>query len=83
MSAIYKLPLVLEPQPEGGYTVKCPILPELVTEGNTPEEIQENVADALRAVLEIYEDEGRELPAELREVTDSQAISCEALVSLA
>ena len=32
MSQIYKLPLVLEPQPEGGYTVTCPLLPELITE---------------------------------------------------
>jgi len=29
---VYKIPLVFEPQPEGGYTVTCPILPELITE---------------------------------------------------
>ena len=27
---IYRLPLVLEPQPEGGWTITCPILPELI-----------------------------------------------------
>lgn len=32
----YKLPLVLTPQPEGGYTVASPLLPELVTEGDSP-----------------------------------------------
>ncbi|MGZ3390447.1 MAG: type II toxin-antitoxin system HicB family antitoxin, partial [Isosphaeraceae bacterium] len=31
----YKLPLVFEPQPEGGFTVTSPLLPELVTEGET------------------------------------------------
>jgi hypothetical protein len=25
----YKVPLLLEPQPEGGYTVTSPLLPEL------------------------------------------------------
>jgi hypothetical protein len=41
----YKIPLVFEPQPEGGYTVTCPILPELVTEGDTIDEALSNVHD--------------------------------------
>jgi len=61
----YKLPLVLEPQPEGGYTVTSPALPELLTEGESVEEAIENVRDAFAAVLEIYRDSGRPLPAEL------------------
>lgn len=57
-----KLPLVFEPQPEGGYTVTSPLLPELVTEGDTIEGAIENVRDALAAVRELYRDEGRALP---------------------
>lgn len=30
---VYKVPLVLEPQPEGGYTVTSPLLPELLPRG--------------------------------------------------
>ena len=52
----YKIPLILTPQPEGGYTVTSPLLPELVTEGDSLEEALENVKDALAAVIEIYED---------------------------
>jgi antitoxin HicB len=58
----YKIPLILSPQPEGGYTVTSPLLPELVTEGDTVEEALENVKDALAAVIETYEDLGRSLP---------------------
>ncbi len=58
----YKVPLILTPQAEGGYTVTSPLLPELVTEGDTMSEALENVNDALSAVIEIYEDSGRELP---------------------
>lgn len=47
MAEIFKVPLVLTAQPEGGYTVTSPTLPELVTEGDTPEEALENVWDAL------------------------------------
>ena len=59
---LYKVPLVLEPQPEGGYTVTSPLFPELVTEGDTIDEALVNVKDALLAVIEAYEDLGRPLP---------------------
>ncbi len=58
----YKIPLVLTPQVEGGYTVTSPLLPELVTEGDTVDEALANVRDALAAVIETYEDLGRSLP---------------------
>ena len=58
----YKVPLVLTPQPEGGYTVTSPLLPELVTEGDSISQAVENVRDALVAVVELYEDIGRPLP---------------------
>lgn len=58
----YKVPLVLEPQPEGGFTVTSPVLPELLTEGDSAEEALENVKDALAAVIEIYEELNRPLP---------------------
>ena len=52
----YRIPLVFTPQPEGGYTVTSPVLPELVTEGDTLEEAQHNVRDAFEAVVELYQD---------------------------
>ena len=58
----YKVPLVLTPQPEGGYTVTSPLLPELVTEGDSISQAVENVQDALAAVIELYEDIGCPLP---------------------
>ncbi len=67
METLYKLPLILEPQPEGGYTVTCPLLPELITEGDSVREALDNAADALAAVIEAYEDLGRPLPPALRQ----------------
>jgi antitoxin HicB len=61
----YKLPLVFEPQPEGGFTVTSPLLPELITEGDTVEDALENVRDALAAVIEAYQETGRTLPPNL------------------
>ena len=48
----YKVPLILTPQPEGGYTVTSPLLPELVTERNTLDDALENAKDAMAAVVE-------------------------------
>lgn len=59
---VYKLPLLLEPQPEGGFTVTSPLLTEFITEGDTMDEALANVRDALAAVVEIYEDFGRDFP---------------------
>ena len=58
----YKIPLLLMPQPEGGYTVTSPLLPEFITEGDSLNEALENVKDALAAVIELYQDMGRSLP---------------------
>ena len=59
---LYRLPIVLTPQPEGGVTVTSPVLPELITEGNTVQEVSVNVHDALETVMEAYQGLGRSLP---------------------
>ena len=55
MDNFYKLPLLLDPQPEGGWTITCPVLPGLVTEADTIDEVSVNVADAIEALIECYE----------------------------
>jgi len=41
----YKIPLVLTPQSGGGFTVTSPLLPELITEGDTVEDALANVRE--------------------------------------
>ena len=77
-----KIPLVLEPQPEGGYTVTSPLLPELITEGDTMAEALANVEDAFSAVVEIYQDRGRPLPSSLYLEDVNGPLSVETIVSV-
>jgi antitoxin HicB len=77
---LYKLPLVLTPQSEGGFTVTSPLLPELLTEGDTAEEALANVADALSATIELYQDMGRALPATLAQNVAAGPVWLETLV---
>lgn len=79
---IARIPLVLDPQPEGGYTVTSPLLPELITEGDTVPEALANAEDAFAAVLEIYEDTGRPLPPSICLDDVNGPVSVEALVAI-
>ena len=81
MPEIFKIPLVLAAQPEGGYTVTSPVLPELLTEGETLEEAINNVHDALEAVLELYEDLNKPFPANLRQDPQNTPIWFESVVT--
>lgn len=77
---VYRIPLVFTPQPEGGYTVTSPVLPELLTEGDTLEEAQANVRDAFEAVAELYEEQGRPLPGSICLPAPGEVIWSETLV---
>jgi len=80
--SIYKLPLVLDPQPEGGFVVTCPLLPELITEGETVDDALRNAKDALQALIEGFESLGRPLPAVLRPFTTQEPIWLETAVAV-
>jgi antitoxin HicB len=77
---LYRIPLLFAPQPEGGFTVTSPALPELITEGDSLTEAFTNAKDALAAVIELYADEGRPLPPGISLPSDGQVIWSDALV---
>ena len=77
MKKSYKLPLVLEPQPEGGWTITCPIWPGLITEADTYDEIPINVADAANALIEAYEYLNQPLPDVLQPLQNNAAFTAE------
>jgi antitoxin HicB len=62
--------VLLLPQPDGGYTVLVPELPDVVTEGDTMEEALAMAKDAIEGYLEAMHDEGWPVRrAERRRVT--------------
>jgi len=78
---LFKIPLILSPQPEAGFTVTSRQLPELVTEGDIIEEPLENVRDSLAAVVEAYQDLGRLLPSNARLADANSLLWLETVVS--
>jgi antitoxin HicB len=68
-----KFAVVLEPEQEGGFTVRVPALPEIVTYGRNEEEALAMAQDAIRLVLEDMITRGETIPSaatpHIREVT--------------
>jgi antitoxin HicB len=58
----YNFTVLYEPAEEGGYVVKCPALPGLVTEGDTLEEARAMAEDAIRGYLESLRKDGLPVP---------------------
>lgn len=78
--ALHTIRLYLEPNPDGVYTVTSPDVPGLVTEGQTPDEVQANVQEALDALVEAWKELGRDLPPALRPLLADRPQTVEALV---
>lgn len=55
--------VVLEPEEEGGFTVRVPALPEIVSYGETEREALAMAEDAIRLVLEDSLARGEPVPA--------------------
>jgi antitoxin HicB len=58
----YAYPYDLAPQPEGGFTVTFPDLPEAITQGDTEDEAAAMAEDALVTALSFYTDQAERLP---------------------
>ena len=65
--------VVLEPEDEGGFTVRVPLFPEIVTYGKDENEALAMAEDAIRLVIEDCARRGEPIPAgeapRIREVT--------------
>jgi antitoxin HicB len=65
--------VVLQPEPEGGFTVRVPALPEIVTYGEDEEEALAMAKEAIELAIEHRASLGEEIPdsqaTPVREVT--------------
>lgn len=48
-----KYTVILEPQDEGGFTVRCLELPGAISQGETKEEALANIKEAIELVIEV------------------------------
>jgi len=81
MKNIVRIPINITKQKEGGWLVTSPLISELITEIDDINELQSILKDALKAVIELYEDLGKEFPSNIIE-TVSGEIETETLIEV-
>lgn len=65
-SSVLSYSVIYEEAPEGGYVVYAPSLPGCHTQGETIEEAEKNIMEAIELYLESLEAHKEELPRERR-----------------
>ncbi len=55
-----KLKVVVHPEPGGGYWGEIPALPSCYSQGETVEELMENLREAALGYLEVVREKGRQ-----------------------
>ncbi len=63
-SVVRTYSIVVDPDPEGGYTVTVPALPGCITQGETVEECVANAQEAIGLYLEDLAGSGEPIPEE-------------------
>lgn len=58
----YQFEVIFTPQEEGGFTAEVPDLPGCISEGDTLEEAEKNIQEAIELYLETLEERGIPLP---------------------
>jgi antitoxin HicB len=58
----YRYPIVLTPDPDGGFVVSVPALPEVCTQGETEAEALSNAREAIELAIEHRVAEGDAVP---------------------
>lgn len=61
-SNTYEFEAIFTPQEEGGFTVEVPDLPGCISEGDTLEEAESNIQEAIGLYLETLQERGIPLP---------------------
>lgn len=56
--------VIFEKAPEGGYIATVPLLPGCMSQGETFEEAQNNIKDAIKGYIAVLKEDGDEIPQE-------------------
>jgi antitoxin HicB len=75
MSRELRYTIQLRPEPEGGFTVLVPALPEIVTYGVDEAEAIRMAHEAIELALEVRRDEGDDIPADIVPLTRTISIA--------
>ena len=71
----YKYTVILQPLPEGGYSVLVPAIPEVCTFGDTIEEARHMAEDAIRCFIESALKTGEPIPDDVEPALEQVGVT--------
>jgi predicted RNase H-like HicB family nuclease len=72
---MYTYRIILNPEPEGGYTVIVPSLPGCITYGNDIEHAKDMAKEAIEGYIGLLKDQGEEIPDDSRSLEYSLTLA--------
>ena len=75
MTAELSYTIQLRPEPEGGFTVRVPALPEVVSYGLSEADALRMAREAIEVAIEVRREEGDEIPDDIVPLTRKLTIS--------
>jgi predicted RNase H-like HicB family nuclease len=61
-----RLQVIIEKNPEGGFTASCVEIPGAISQGETTDEAVENVREAIELILDVRRKAARKGPGQLK-----------------
>ena len=71
----YNYTVILQPLPEGGYSVLVPAIPEVCTFGDTIEEARQMAEDAIRCFIESALKTGEPIPDDVEPALEQVGVT--------
>lgn len=62
----YELPIVIQEEKESGFTAKCPIWKDCYAQGETIEEVLNEISYVASSLIELYKEEEMSIPLKLK-----------------
>ncbi|NJK98570.1 MAG: type II toxin-antitoxin system HicB family antitoxin [Bacteroidales bacterium] len=75
MKTMYTYRIILNHEPEGGYTVIVPSLPGCITYGNDIEHAKDMAKEAIEGYIGLLKDQGEEIPDDSHSLEYSLTLS--------
>lgn len=62
----YELPVTIQAEKEGGFTASCPLWPDCYAQGETIEEVINEISYAASSLIELYKEEDLKIPLKIK-----------------
>lgn len=71
----YELPISIQEEDDGGYTAFCPIWKDCYAQGETIEEVINEISYVASSLIELYKEEDLEIPLKLKKTEQNKGNS--------